>query len=431
MKKILLLAVLAACSSKSSGDSSKANPRGSGSTTPPSGQTSKISNRKIDQVPPPATLKDPPADAKKTPSGITYVVTKANATGTPVHRNDTVLLNYTGWKQATGDTFFTTTKKGQPMSVNLASAGPGLAEALPLFHEGETGLVWMQDKSPPGLHGAPAIPEMLVYQIEVMHVSAAPEVPADVAGPPADTKTLASADVKYVVVKEGKGKIKPRAFDTVLFRHAAWDGNGRMIETTEMRRQPAEAPPFRQATVMQSVMESMVEGERIRFWVDASRMAVDGHPPPGFPKGQLCYEVEIVAVQVSKNEPPPAPAVAELEKAPDDAKTTAHGVKYKILAGGDGNGKHPAPNDIVEMRYTAWHPDGRLVDSTYLRGDKPTAMNLGAVMAGLAEGVTQLSPGQKARMWIPDLLANKKAPARPQGDLVYDFELVSIKDKPH
>jgi hypothetical protein len=50
--------------------------------------------------PAPADLKAPPADAKKTASGLIYKITTPvlDGTGITAGANDTVMLQYTGWK---------------------------------------------------------------------------------------------------------------------------------------------------------------------------------------------------------------------------------------------------------------------------------------------------------------------------------------------
>jgi peptidylprolyl isomerase len=41
-----------------------------------------------------------------------------------------------------------------------------------------------------------------------------------------------------------------------------------------------------------------------------------------------------------------------------------------------------------------------------------------------------MSVGDKYRLWIPEDLAYKGRPGKPQGMLVFDVELLSIKDAP-
>jgi hypothetical protein len=122
----------------------------------------------VEQIAPPLDLKTPPDDATKTASGLTYKTLVANSRGAQPTRSDTAIIQYTGWRQKTGETFFTTRGRGQPISLDLAHAAPGFAEALPLLHEGEKAVLWV----PPG-HGTP---EAVVYEVEVISVVKPPAV---------------------------------------------------------------------------------------------------------------------------------------------------------------------------------------------------------------------------------------------------------------
>ena len=44
-----------------------------------------------------------------------------------------------------------------------------------------------------------------------------------------------------------------------------------------------------------------------------------------------------------------------------------------------------------------------------------------------AQGVQLMVEGEKARFWIPESLAYKGQAGQPQGTLVFDIELLSIK----
>jgi peptidylprolyl isomerase len=125
-------------------------------------------HRLIEQVAPPLDLKTPPADATKTASGVVYTRLAANAAGMQPKSGDMAMIHYTGWRQNSGETFFTTKGRGQPIAVDVAHAAPGFREALPLLHKGERAVMWM----PPG-HGAA---ETLVYEVEVVDIVSPPVV---------------------------------------------------------------------------------------------------------------------------------------------------------------------------------------------------------------------------------------------------------------
>jgi FKBP-type peptidyl-prolyl cis-trans isomerase len=392
---------------------------GSGGVSPHAGSNT-FGRPKPEQIAPPLDVKTPPADAVKTASGLIYKKLVANDAGTAAKRNDMVLINYTGWKQSTGETFFSNKARGQPMPLNLATTAPGFTEAMQLIKKGEKAMLWV----PPaiGYRGAPqGAPETLVYEVEVIDVVAAPEIPADLKAPPA-TALATKSGIKYLVVRPGTGKEKARSFDTVTFNYTAWDGDGRMFDSTEMRKKPAQVPPFRQSAVMEEILTSMTAGERTRFWVDADRMTQNGKPLPGMPKGQLCYELEVL--QIAKGTAPPR-TPADVAAPPAGVKKTEKGVSYKVLKTGKG-GPKPKPTESVRVHYTGWTTDGRMFDSSVIKNE-PAEFALNGVIAGWTEGIPVMSVGDKVRFWIPEELAYKGAPGRPQGMLVFDVELLEIK----
>ena len=381
---------------------------------------------KPDQIAPPLDLKTPPADATKTASGLVYKKLATNDSGTSPKRNDIVLINFTGWKQTSGETFYSNAAKGAPMPLPLANAAPGFTEALQLMKTGERAMLWVPPEI--GYRGAPqGKPEMLVYLVELVKIDPAPEVPADYASPPANAQVIKPSGVKYVVVRPGTGTEKARTFDTVTFNYTAWDKTGRMFDSTEVRKRATVAPPYRQTPAMESVLTAMTAGERIRFWADAAQMQLPGQAGPNAPTGLVCFELEVLQIAKAAAAPPAAPA--DVAKPPDDAKKTAKGTFYKVIKAGKG-GPKPTATDSVTVNYTGWTTDGRMFDSSVLRG-KPADFGLGGgVIAGWTDGLTQMSVGDTYRFWIPDTLAYKGAPEKPQGMLVFDIELLAIKGPP-
>jgi FKBP-type peptidyl-prolyl cis-trans isomerase len=347
-------------------------------------------------------------------------VVTANASGTQPKRNDAVLINYTGWKQATGETFFSNKGRGQPFRLNLAQAAPGFTEALQMMHKGETAMLWMPAAI--GYKTPPPKPEPLVYQLELVDVISAPPVPDDVARPPAAATQL-PLDMKRVGVKPGTGKDKARQFDNVTFNYTVWDASGKMLDTTTTRERATTAPPYKESPALGEMLTSMTEGERARFWVAAERTAVNGRQVPGA-QGIVCYEVEVQKIAKAEHEPPPTPP--DVAKPPANAKKSAKGVFYRVLkATTDKGAQHPAPSDTVKVHYTGWTTDGRMFDSSVLRGDKST-FNLKAVVAGWTEGLPLMAVGDTFRFWIPEELAYKGQPGKPKGMLVFDIELFEI-----
>ena len=115
---------------------------------------------------------------------------------------------------------------------------------------------------------------------------------------------------------------------------------------------------------------------------------------------------------------------------PADAAKTASGLASKVLQAGKGD-KHPAAADTVTVHYSGWTTDGKLFDSSVKRG-QPTSFPLNGVIKGWTEGVQLMVEGEKRRFWIPAGLAYGENPGggRPGGLLVFDVELISIKQAP-
>jgi peptidylprolyl isomerase len=191
---------------------------------------------KAPQITPPIDVTRPPADAIRTASGLVYKVLVANPAGAVAKRNDTVLINHTGWRQRTGETFYSSRSRGQPMPLDLSSAAPGFVEALQLLKQGEKAMLWISPAL--GTRGGTAPPpdaDTLVYELEIADIQRAPEVPADLKAPPANTRSLRSG-TRYVVLRPGTGTQKARSFDTVTYHVTWWDSDGRQHESTEMRQ---------------------------------------------------------------------------------------------------------------------------------------------------------------------------------------------------
>jgi len=119
------------------------------------------------------------------------------------------------------------------------------------------------------------------------------------------------------------------------------------------------------------------------------------------------------------------PAPPDVSAPPTDATKTPSGLAYKVISG-DAGGKKPGPTDRVTVHYSGWTTDGKMFDNSYSRG-RPATFPLNRVIPGWTEGLQLMSPGDKARLWIPEELAYKGKPGAPQGMLVFDVELLEIK----
>ena len=124
--------------------------------------TAKAEPRRVPQVQPPIDVKAPPKDAAKTASGLSYERLVEKSNGLQARPDESVLIRYTGWRQSSGETFFTTGTDGQAITINPAYAAPAFREVIPLLHKGEQIIVWV----PAG----GGMPEPVVYEVEIVDV---------------------------------------------------------------------------------------------------------------------------------------------------------------------------------------------------------------------------------------------------------------------
>ena len=118
------------------------------------------------------------------------------------------------------------------------------------------------------------------------------------------------------------------------------------------------------------------------------------------------------------------PAPDDVKAPPASAQKTKSGLASRILKPGTGK-THPAETDQVTVRYTGWQTDGKCFDTS---GTNTASFKLNGVIAGWTEGVQLMVAGETRRFWIPEALAYQGSPGGPSGMLVFDVELVSIKE---
>ena len=238
--------------------------------------------------------------------------------------------------------------------------------------------------------------------------------PPDVAAPPA-TATKTASGLASRVLKPGKGTTHPSKTDMVKVHYTGWTTDGKMFDSSVVRDEPAAFPLDRVIAGWTEGVQLMVEGEQRRFWIPEN-LAYQGRRDP---KGMLVFDVELISFS-----PSPAQAPPDVKAVPTDAKKTASGLAYKVIKAGTGK-EHPKSTSNVTVHYSGWTTDGKLFDSSVLRG-QPATFPLNGVIAGWTEGVQLMVVGEKTRFWIPEKLAYEGKSA-PYGLLVFDVELLGIK----
>ena len=260
----------------------------------------------------------------------------------------------------------------------------------------------------------------LVCLVPLMVSATQVDAPPDVAAPPSDATTT-DTGLASKVLAEGTGNVHPDAWDSVTVHYTGWTTDGKMFDSSVTRGTPATFPLNRVIPGWTEGVQLMVVGEKRRFWIPEN-LAYAGRA--GAPAGMLVFDVELIGIEEAPD-PPATPA--DVAAPPKDAITTDSGLASKILAEGTGSA-HPDAWDQVTVHYTGWTTDGKMFDSSVTRG-KPATFPLDRVIPGWTEGLQLMVVGEKRRLWIPDELAYKGQPGRPQGMLVFDVELVEIKDQ--
>ena len=240
---------------------------------------------------------------------------------------------------------------------------------------------------------------------------------------PADAAKTASG-LTSKVLTPGTGKDKPGPEDKVSVHYTGWTTDGKMFDSSVTRGEPTS---FRVNQVIKGWTEGlqlMTQGEKRRLWIPAD-LAYGKTPRMGAPAGDLVFDVELVSFTPA---PKPPATPEDVKAAPASAKKTPSGLAYRILKKGTGD-KAPKATDTVTVNYTGWTTDGKMFDSSVVRGE-PTSFPLNHVIPGWTEGVQLMKAGETARFWIPANLAYGDKPSRPgapTGMLVFDIELISIK----
>ncbi|MBW2627280.1 MAG: FKBP-type peptidyl-prolyl cis-trans isomerase [Deltaproteobacteria bacterium] len=251
--------------------------------------------------------------------------------------------------------------------------------------------------------------------------------PPDVAAAPENAPSSESG-LAWTVLQEGTGDKHPSGADIVTVNYTGWTTDGRMFDSSTKRGKPAEFPLNRVIKGWTEGVALMVSGEKRRFWIPGNlaygeATPNDPHAAMGPPRGTLVFDVELLSF---KEAPKPPDTPKDVAKIPKNAKKTKSGIGSRVLTKGTGK-EHPTATSVVTVHYSGWTTDGNMFDSSIVRGT-PTTFGLNQVIPGWTEGLQLMVVGEKRRLWIPEKLAYAGRPGRPAGMLVFDVELISIKN---
>ncbi len=374
------------------------------------------------EIPAPPDVAKAPADASCTESGLCSKVLTAGEDNQHPDPWDKVTVHYTGWT-TDGKMFDSSVARDLEASFLLNQVIAGWTEGLQLMVVGEKRRFWIPvDLAYKGRPGRPA--GMLVFDIELFGIEdleeppAPPVAPKDVAAAPADAEKTASGLASKVLVA-GSGSTHPGEGSRVTFHYSGWTTDGAMFDSSVVRGKPITVPLDQFIPGWQEGVKLMVVGEKRRLWIPAE---LGFGEASGSPQGMLVIDVELLEIEEMPKAPP---APAAVEAPPANAAKTASGLASKVVKEGTGT-EHPTETSNVSVHYTGWTTDGKMFDSSVVRGE-PTSFPLNRVIPGWTEGLQLMVVGEKRRFWIPEELAYKGSPGAPQGMLVFDVELLEIK----
>ena len=189
----------------------------------------------------------------------------------------------------------------------------------------------------------------------------------------------------------------------VKVRYTIRNHEGKVVEATSQGTAAVMALS-RMLPAWRAAVETMTAGDRKTIEV----------PEKG-------YTIDTELMEIIEG--PDAPA--DLTAPPADATRTRSGLAFKVVREGTGE-KRPKRRSTVRVNYSGWTTDGRLFDSTILRGT-PAEFRVDNVIKGWTEGMLLMREGEIRRFWIPAKLAYADDASKPQGMLVFEIELLEVK----
>jgi peptidylprolyl isomerase len=246
-------------------------------------------------IPPPADVAAPPADAVKTASGLAMRVLHTGRGKQHPTIDDTVEVHYTGWT-TDGAMFDSSVTRGTPVRFPVGGVIKGWTEALQLMVVGEQRRLWIPAPLAYGDNAGGGRPSgMLVFDVELLAITSAPRPPEDVAAPPKNAKRTKSG-LAYRLLRKGKGKQHPRPDSTVEAHFTGWTPDGKMFDSSFGRLEPPQFLVNGGIAGWTEGLQLMVVGDKFRFWIPG-KLAHDASPNTGSPKGMLVYDIELLSIR--------------------------------------------------------------------------------------------------------------------------------------
>lgn len=240
------------------------------------------------QIPVPADVAAPPADAAKTKNGLASEILKPGTGVARPGKDDVVTIDYSAWT-TDGKMFDSSVVRARPVTLPMKGIMPGLGEGVQLMQIGESRRLWIpQSLAYKGKQGKPQ--GTLVFDVTLVDIPT--HAPADLKTPPAEAQRTGSGLV-YQVLKPGSGTHHPIKADTVTVHYTGWTTDGKMFDSSLTRGAPATFALDHVIPGWTEGLALMVEGEKARFWIP-EKLAYKGTSSP---YGDLVFDVELIRIQ--------------------------------------------------------------------------------------------------------------------------------------
>jgi FKBP-type peptidyl-prolyl cis-trans isomerase len=228
-----------------------------------------------------------PSTAKRTASGISYVVLQEGSGERP-GSNSLVTVHYSGWTMD-GKMFDSSYNRGQTTTFKLTDVIEGWIEGVQLMQRGSKVRFWIPENlAYKGRSGAPA--GMLVFDIELINFTDPPKAPSPLLPPQNAKKT--SVNKPYVVDSTSNGP-KATTVSTVTVHYNIWTTTGQLMQSTQQQNAPVTMPLTDMQKEWQEVLVLMAAGDRVSLWQIPEQSSYSNHQS----NPALLHEIILVEVK--------------------------------------------------------------------------------------------------------------------------------------
>ena len=229
---------------------------------------------------------NPPADAKKTDSGVFHQVVTPGTGKLPPAPENIVAVHFLGWTPA-GDKMYSSYDLGKPIIVGMWAVFPGWQETLLEMVSGEKRRVWLPENMMATLRGPKGAS---IFELELVAIKRLPEAPANLSMPPANGQRTPSGAITETV-QAGTGEEYPGPHSKVLVNYIGWTTDGKVFDSSHHRVRPTAFPLDQVMPAFAEAVQLMVAGEKRRVWIPGP---VARGNWVNSPKGMLIFEIDLI-----------------------------------------------------------------------------------------------------------------------------------------